>query len=87
LDTSPHKSDFVNVNGIRLHYLDWGGSGDVLLFLAGMGCNAHIFDHFAPRFTDKFHVIALTRRGQIRSPETGYTDTLTDDIRHHPQLN
>lgn len=84
MDTSPHKSDFVNVNGIQLHYLDWGGSGDVLLFLAGMGCNAHVFDNLAPRFTDKFHVMALTRRGHGESdhPETGYDiDTLTEDIR------
>src|SRR5574338_755440 len=84
MDTSPHKSDFVNVNGTRLHYLDWGGSGEVLLFLAGLGCNAHIFDKFAPRFTDNFHVIALTRRGHGESdhPETGYdTDTLTEDIK------
>ena len=83
MDKSPHKSDFVNVNGIKLHYLDWGGSGDVLLFLAGMGCNAHIFDHFAPRFTDRFHLIALTRRGHGESdhPETGYdVDTLTEDV-------
>jgi pimeloyl-ACP methyl ester carboxylesterase len=67
-----------------LHYLDWGGSGDVLLFLAGMGCNAHIFDDFAPRFRDKFHVMALTRRGHGESdhPESGYdADTLTEDIR------
>ncbi|MGZ9220545.1 MAG: alpha/beta fold hydrolase [Anaerolineales bacterium] len=84
MDKSPHKSDFVQVNGIRLHYLDWGGEGDVILFLAGMGCNAHIFDHLAPRFADKFHVIALTRRGHGESdhPETGYdVDTLTEDIR------
>lgn len=84
MDTSPHKSDFVNVNGIRLHYLDWGGNGPVLLFLAGLGCNAHIYDQFAPRFTDKFHVLALTRRGHGESdyPETGYDiDTLTEDIR------
>jgi pimeloyl-ACP methyl ester carboxylesterase len=84
MDTSPHKSDFVNVNGIRLHYLDWGGSGPVLLFLAGMGSNAHIFDQFAPRFTDKFHTLALTRRGHGQSdyPEMGYDiDTLTEDIR------
>lgn len=83
MDTSPHKSNFVNINGIRLHYLDWGGSGDVLLFLAGMGCNAHIFDHLAPRFADKFHVMALTRRGHGESdhPYTGYdVDTLTEDI-------
>ena len=84
MDSSPHKSDLVEVNGIRLHYLDWGGSGPNLLFLAGMGCNAHIFDRIAPRFTDQFHVLALTRRGHGESdhPETGYDiDTLTQDIR------
>jgi len=84
MDRSPHKSDFVEVNGIRLHYLDWGGNGPVLLFLAGWGCNAHIFDRFAPRFVDKFKVLALTRRGHGESdyPETGYDiDTLTEDIR------
>jgi pimeloyl-ACP methyl ester carboxylesterase len=84
MDRSPHKSDFVNANGIKLHYLDWGGSGAVLLFLAGMGCNAHIFDQLAPRFIDKFHVMALTRRGHGESdhPEVGYdVDTLTEDIR------
>jgi len=84
LDNSSHKSDLVDVNGIRLHYLDWGGNGPILLFLAGMGCNAHIFDRFAPRFTDQFHVLALTRRGHGESdhPETGYDiNTLTEDIR------
>ena len=83
MDSSLHKSDFVNVNGIRLHYLDWGGNGHVLLFLAGMGCNAHIFDDLAPRFIDKFHVMALTRRGHGESdhPETGFDiDTLTEDL-------
>jgi pimeloyl-ACP methyl ester carboxylesterase len=84
MDQFPHKSDFVQANGINLHYLDWGGKGDVLLFLAGMGCNAHIFDDLAPRFTDLFHVMAVTRRGHGESdhPETGYdADTLTEDIR------
>jgi len=83
MDTSPHKSDFVKVNGIDLHYLDWGGQGETLIFLTGMGCSAHLFDHIAPRFTDKFRVLALTRRGQGESdyPETGYdADTLIDDI-------
>jgi non-heme chloroperoxidase len=84
MDTSPHKSDFVNANGIRLHYLDWGGSGPVLLFLTGLGLTAHIYDQFAPRFTDKFHVLALTRRGHGDSdyPESGYDpDKLTEDVR------
>lgn len=84
MDQSPHKSGYVHANGINLHYLDWGGNGEVLLFLAGLGCNAHIFDHLAPCFTDKFHVLALTRRGHGESdhPETGYDiDTQTQDLR------
>jgi pimeloyl-ACP methyl ester carboxylesterase len=84
MDTSPHTSSRIEVNGIHLHYLDWGGSGPVLLFLPGLGCNAHIFDRFAPRFTGRFHVLALTRRGHGESdhPEAGYDiDTLTEDIR------
>ena len=78
------KSDFVIVNGIRLHYLDWGGHGPTLIFLTGMGASAYIFNQFAPRFTDECRVLALTRRGQGDSdiPETGYdADTLTEDIR------
>jgi pimeloyl-ACP methyl ester carboxylesterase len=84
MDTSSPKSDFVNVNGIRLHYLDWGGEGPALVFLTGMGCSAYIFKSFAPRFTDKFHVLALDRRGHGDSdyPKTGYDpDTLTEDLR------
>src|SRR6266511_146100 len=27
-DRSPHRSDFVVANGVRLHYLDWGGRGE-----------------------------------------------------------
>ena len=91
MNESNYQSGFVNVNGIRLHYLDWGGNGPALIFLTGMGCSAYIFNKFAPRFTDEFRVLALTRRGQGDSdyPETGYdADTLTEDIRQFmDQLN
>ena len=84
VDKSPHETRFVTANGIRLHYLDWGGKGETLLFLHGMGDTAHIYDGFAPRFSNQFRVLALTRRGHGESeiPETGYdTDTLVEDIR------
>lgn len=84
MNSSNHKSDLVHVNGIRLHYLDWGGEGSSLIFLTGMGSSAYIYNKFAPRFTDKFHVLALTRRGHGDSdyPEAGYDpDTLVEDIR------
>ncbi len=78
------NSDFFYANGIRLHYLDWGGRGPTLIFLTGMGSSAYIFNKFAPRFNDKFRVLALTRRGHGDSdcPATGYdADTLAEDIR------
>jgi pimeloyl-ACP methyl ester carboxylesterase len=83
-DNSPHKSGFVTANGIKMHFLDWGGTGDPLLLLAGFASDAHIFDDFAPKFTDRFHVIALTRRGfgESDKPATGYDiNTRVEDIR------
>jgi len=50
-------------NNVHLHYLDFGGNGPALVFLPGLGSTAYIFNDFAPRFTDRFHVYALTRRG------------------------
>jgi pimeloyl-ACP methyl ester carboxylesterase len=82
-DRSSHRSDFATANGVRLHYLDWGGRGETLLLLTGMGNSAHIYDDLAPQFTDRFRVIALTRRGHGQSdkPQTGYdTETLVEDI-------
>ena len=84
IDQSPHKTGFIMVNGVRLHYLDWGGKGDTLLFLHGQGDMAHRYDDFAPKFTNQFRVLGLTRRGHGESeiPETGYdTATLVEDIR------
>ncbi len=74
-DPSPHQVRFVTVEpGVVLEVLDWGGSGEPLLLLTGLGDNAHVFDDVALRFTDRFHVIGLTRRGFGRSsqPAHGY---------------
>ena len=84
MTASTPTDGFVNSNGIRVHYLDWGGEGRVVLFLAGMGSSAHIFSQFAPRFVDRFHVLAMDRRGHGDSdyPESGYdVETLTQDLR------
>jgi len=83
-DKSPHKTGFITVNKVKLHYLDWGGTGETLLFLHGMNGTAHHYDDFAPRFTNQFRVLGLTRRGHGESeiPESGYdTATLVEDVR------
>ena len=70
-DTSPHRGQFVVVEpGVTLEVLDWGGAGIPLVFLSGLQDVAHGFDDFAPRFTDRFHVFAITRRGYGASSQT-----------------
>jgi pimeloyl-ACP methyl ester carboxylesterase len=91
LVTSPHplpqavgRDAFARLPGVTLHYVEWGGTGPVLLFLTGLGDSAHAFDTLAPQFTDRARVLGLTRRGQGQSdaPESGYDPpTLASDIR------
>ncbi len=69
---------------MRLHYLDFGGTGSPVVLLAGLGNTAHAFDDFAPRLTERHHVIAITRRGfgESSHPAAGYdTPRLVEDIR------
>lgn len=82
-DTTPHTEHYLDANGARLHYLDYGGAGEPLVLLTGYGPPAHVFDQFASRFTNRFRVVALTRRGTSPSsrPISGYDlETLTADI-------
>jgi hypothetical protein len=75
LDVTPHEVTFVTVElGVRLEVLDFGGSGETMVLLAGGGDNAHVWDDFAFQFTDYFRVIGITRRGYGRSdqPDDGY---------------
>lgn len=54
----------VTVNGLRLHYLDWGhAERPPLVLVHGIGRVAHTFDHLAPSFTADYHVLALDMRG------------------------
>lgn len=74
-DPSKHTVHFIEVEpGVRLEVLDWGGSGEAVLLLAGHGDTGHIFDDFAPRLVHHFHVLAITRRGFGASsqPDHGY---------------
>ena len=55
---------FITANALRIHYLDWGGAGKPpLIMLHGIARIAHTFDHLAPRFTDRYRVIAVDMRG------------------------
>jgi pimeloyl-ACP methyl ester carboxylesterase len=78
------KERFFDSDGVKLHTIDWGGSGKAVLLLAGLGDTAQIYRVLAPKLDSQFRPIALTRRGHGRSdrPESGYDlDTLVEDIR------
>src|SRR6516165_10797765 len=82
-DPYPHASQFATVNGVRIHYLDWGGAGEALILLHGLGDSPHCFDDLAPAFGDRHRVIAYARRGhgssEAKAPYDA--DTLTEDLR------
>jgi len=74
-DPSPHAVKFVTVEeGVQLEVLDWGGSGQTLVLLAGLGDTAHVYDDFAVPLIARYHVLAITRRafGRSSAPATGY---------------
>src|SRR5688572_22054599 len=62
---------FVTVNGLRIHYVDWGpspspGAGaqkPPLILIHGLDRVARTFDHVVPHFTNRYRVIAVDMRG------------------------
>ena len=86
-NTSAAKVQFVTVDqDVRLEVLDWGGTGRPLVFLTGLGNDAHVFERFAPKFTTNYHVYGITRRGFGNSSKPAPTapnytaDRLGDDV-------
>jgi non-heme chloroperoxidase len=82
-DPSPHQVRWIAVDSsVRLEVLDWGGSGRPVVLL-GCYLTAHLYDDFAPKLTDRFHVYGITRRGLGASdkPSSGYTvQRSSDDV-------
>ena len=75
---------FAMVGSLRIHYVDWGNaSAQPLVMVHGLDRVARTFDHVAPHFATRYHVIALDMRGHGDSswdPEGRYTveDHATD---------
>jgi pimeloyl-ACP methyl ester carboxylesterase len=62
-DPSPHQVQWATVeSSIRLEVLDRRGSGPPLVLLECY-MSAHMYDEFAPKLTNQFHVYGITRRG------------------------
>jgi pimeloyl-ACP methyl ester carboxylesterase len=65
---------FSTVNGMQLHYVDWGGQGRPIVLLHGLASNSRIWDMVAPILSQTHRVVALDQRGHgdTDKPDHGY---------------
>ena len=79
------QSKFTEVQGIRLHYLEWGEVNKPdLLLVHGWTSFALSWNSVANYFKTRFHIIApdLRGHGESEKPVTGYRlRDFTEDIR------
>lgn len=64
----------VNLNGIRLHYVEWEGNEQTLLLVHGISVNARTFDRWAESLAPRYKLVApdLRGRGDSDKPEGPY---------------
>lgn len=69
------KSAFADVNGMRVHYLDYGGDGPTLVMTHGLTANARFFDGLAAALVPEIRLVSVDLRGRGLSdkPDDGYT--------------
>jgi hypothetical protein len=78
-DASPHSVELVPVDkDLKLEVLDWGGSGILLILLAGLGSTAHGCGDLATQLTASYHVPRIMRRGFGASTSTPMPDCKND---------
>jgi pimeloyl-ACP methyl ester carboxylesterase len=58
------QSQFLTVNGVKLHVADWGGNGPDLLLLHANGFLGRVYRAMITRFVGHYHVRTLDWRGQ-----------------------
>lgn len=77
-----YSEGFLQTNGIKLHYLDWGGDAPAVLFLHPTGFHAHVWEPFAEHLSRRFRCLSLDTRGHGDSDKPGiygWTD-FADDL-------
>jgi pimeloyl-ACP methyl ester carboxylesterase len=74
------KDKYLDINGLRFHYLDWGTFGNQsMLLLHGFMAHARVWDDFALRLRHRYHILALDQRGHGESQwSKGAAYTLDD---------
>ncbi|MFD2891512.1 alpha/beta fold hydrolase [Flavobacterium chuncheonense] len=66
------ESKFIQVKGIKTHYLDFGGDGLPIILVHSEGWDATTYKDFGPKLTNNNRVIAVTRPGYGESEISSY---------------
>jgi pimeloyl-ACP methyl ester carboxylesterase len=62
------ESKLIKINGLNLHYLEWGNpNASPVVLLHGLCGNAHYWDFFASSTASEYRVLALDQRGHGNS--------------------
>lgn len=78
------KESFIETKNVMLQYLDWGGTGEVLVLICGLGDTPFLFDSLARQLSTNFHVIGYSRRnhGKSKANHEKYDNaTLVSDLK------
>jgi pimeloyl-ACP methyl ester carboxylesterase len=80
--TDPVRRECSAPDGLRLSYLDWGGSGEPIVFLHGGALTAHTWDLVCIGLRDTHRCIALDLRGHgdSGSSDDYRIETATEDV-------
>jgi pimeloyl-ACP methyl ester carboxylesterase len=82
--SSQPKRETLEINGLRLHYLDWGNPGaPPVVCVHGYTSSAQAFNAVARRFLDRSHFVAADVRGHGESAWSAsgayqYADQVSD---------
>jgi pimeloyl-ACP methyl ester carboxylesterase len=61
---TPYDDQWVDVDGIPIHYLEWGQTNQPgLVLVHGGAAHAHWWTYLAPMFAENWHVVALDLSG------------------------
>ena len=78
-----HKCKFVEVNGARIEYMEWGNpENQSVIMLHGTNAHAHWFIFIGSMLSDKYHFVVMSFSGMGGSDwRSFYTrDTFVEDV-------
>ncbi|WP_058913787.1 alpha/beta fold hydrolase [Entomohabitans teleogrylli] len=74
------KSQFINVNGVRLHYVEGGNSGTPIVFIHGFGSTWKMWEPIMEKFKASNKVIAIDLPGLGQSSAVANDDYSAENI-------